>query len=120
MLTDNLVVMISSIVASVLLMHRKGINQDALIQKTVWVYEQIKARNHELSLQAAPSSAIISSCLKYLEGFVDRKRDVFEPSVSAKKDYKNIIMLSYYRNNLIHVFINDAEVACSILGMSSI
>lgn len=30
------------------------------------------------------------------------------------------MMLSYYRNNLTHVFINEAEIACTLLGMSSI
>ena len=27
-------------------------------------------------------------------------------------------MLAYYRNNLTHVFINEAEIACSLLGFS--
>lgn len=63
---------------------------------------------------------MIAASLKYLDGFVERKRDVFEPSVSAKKDYKNIVMLAYYRNNLIHLFIHEAEIACAILGLSNI
>jgi glycerol-3-phosphate O-acyltransferase len=58
--------------------------------------------------------------LTYLGGFVDRKRNIFEPSVSASKDYKNILMLAYYRNNLIHLFINESIVACSLLGLGSI
>jgi glycerol-3-phosphate O-acyltransferase len=28
-------------------------------------------------------------------------------------------MLSYYRNNLTHVFINEAEIACTLLGFSN-
>ncbi len=63
---------------------------------------------------------MITASLKYLERFVERKRNIFEPSVSAKKDYKNTIMLTYYRNNLIHVFIHDAEIACTILGISGL
>lgn len=73
-----------------------------------------------MSFGSSPSSAMISTALKYLERFVERKRDVFEPSVSAKKDYKNIVMLAYYRNNLVYLFIHDAEIACSILGLSSL
>lgn len=30
------------------------------------------------------------------------------------------MMLAYYRNNLIHLFINDAEVACTMIGFNSI
>jgi glycerol-3-phosphate O-acyltransferase len=29
-------------------------------------------------------------------------------------------MLAYYRNSLIHLFLNDAEIAISILGFSSL
>lgn len=63
---------------------------------------------------------MIQASLKYIGRFVESKRDIFEPSVSAKKDYKNIIMLSYYRSNLIHVFIHDAEISGAILGLSNI
>lgn len=45
---------------------------------------------------------------------MDRKRDIFEPSVALKADYKNYLLLSYYRNALIHLFIQEAVVACSI------
>lgn len=67
-----------------------------------------------------PSITIISQCLNFLSGFVDRKRDVFEPSVQAKKGDKSILMLAYYRNNLIHHFVNDALVANALLGFSNI
>lgn len=29
-------------------------------------------------------------------------------------------MLAYYRNNLTHVFINEAEIACTLLGFSEV
>jgi glycerol-3-phosphate O-acyltransferase len=88
------------------------------MSKVDWLYKEIKARNADLSFGSSPSSSMISASLRYLGRFLDRKRNIFEPSVSAKKDYKNVIMLSYYRNNLVHVFIHDAEIACAILGLS--
>lgn len=45
---------------------------------------------------------------------------MFEPSVRAKKGDKSILMLAYYRNNLIHYFVNDALIACALLGFSNI
>ena len=45
---------------------------------------------------------------------------MLEFSISAKKNYNNIVMLSYYRNNLVHVFLNDSEISCTLLGMASI
>lgn len=44
------------------------------------------------------------------------KKDVFSPQVKANKDYKNILMLAYYRNNLIHLFLNEAYIATSLLA----
>lgn len=67
-----------------------------------------------------PSLTVVNQCLNFLSGFVDRKRDVFEPSVQAKKGDKSILMLTYYRNNLIHNFANEAFIANSILGVSNI
>lgn len=49
---------------------------------------------------------------------MESKREIYEPLISAKKGEKSILMLAYYRNNLTHVFINEAEIACSLLGFS--
>ena len=40
--------------------------------------------------------------------------------MQAKKGDKSILMLTYYRNNLIHNFANEAFIANSILGVSNI
>jgi glycerol-3-phosphate O-acyltransferase len=53
-----------------------------------------------------------------LKDFIESKRDIYEPATSNKYGEKSIIMLAYYRNNLTHLFINEAEIACSILGFS--
>jgi len=63
---------------------------------------------------------MVVSALKYLGSFIETKKDILEPSVSAKKNFKNIIMLNYYRNNLIHVFIHDAEIASAVYGLSQL
>jgi glycerol-3-phosphate O-acyltransferase len=62
---------------------------------------------------------MINKGLAYLKDFIESKREIFEPLVSAKKGEKSILMLAYYRNNLTHVFINEAEIACSLLGFST-
>jgi glycerol-3-phosphate O-acyltransferase len=61
---------------------------------------------------------MIASCLNYLKDFLDSKREIYEPLISAKTGEKSILMLAYYRNNLTHVLINEAEIACSLLGFS--
>ena len=115
-----MVVMSTPMVATILLMHRRGISLDTLVKRVSWLYDEIKARKGEVGLTAAPSSAIVSQCLNFLSEFVNRNRDIFQPSVQAKKGDKNILMLTYYRNNLIHHFINESYIACTLLGISNI
>ncbi len=57
---DNLVVMSTPIIATILLMHRRGISLDMLIKRVSWLFDEIKARKAEVGLTAAPSSAIVS------------------------------------------------------------
>jgi glycerol-3-phosphate O-acyltransferase len=63
---------------------------------------------------------MINKGLGYLKDFIDSKRDILEPLVSAKQGEKSILMLAYYRNNLTHVFINEAEIACTLLVFSNL
>jgi len=67
-----------------------------------------------MSIGVQPSITTVRQSLVYLRSFIERKKDIFEPSVTAKKDYKNILMLAYYRNNLVHLFLNETYVACAL------
>lgn len=102
----------TSIVASILLMHRKGINEETLFKKVDWLVKLIKERGGKLSTDI-PSIAVKNG-LHHLQHLIDKKKDIFHPSFSAKKEYKNIILMSYYRNMLGHVFFNEAIVACAL------
>lgn len=67
-----------------------------------------------MSINVAPSVTIIKNSLQYLNKFLDFKKDVFSSHVRVKKDFKNLMMLAYYRNNLIHLFINEAYISCAL------
>lgn len=55
-LSDNLVIMSTHLVASMLLMKRQGgIKEEDLIQKVVWLYNEIIARKGSTSLNVQPS-----------------------------------------------------------------
>jgi glycerol-3-phosphate O-acyltransferase len=56
--------------------------------------------------------------MKHLGDLLEIKNN--DPLVYSKHDYKNILMLSYYRNNLAHVFINEAYIACTLVGFGEI
>jgi len=40
--------------------------------------------------------------------------------VQTKRGEKSILMLTYYRNHLIHHFVNEALIAVALLGISNI
>ena len=61
------------------------------------------------------TSFAIRNAINHLEGIISKtKRNIFELSVSPKVDYKNILLLSYYRNTLMHIFAMEAFVGCSM------
>lgn len=71
-MTENLVIMSTSMIASILLMKRHGgINEDDLLVKLVWLYEEILARNGAMSMSMQPTLAATRSNLKLLENFID-------------------------------------------------
>jgi glycerol-3-phosphate O-acyltransferase len=39
--------------------------------------------------------------------------------INSKHGQKSIMMLAYYRNNLTHLFINEAEIACALFGLGA-
>jgi hypothetical protein len=56
---DNLVIMTTSIIATVLLMHRKGISLDLLVERVVFIYEEILARKGLVQINIKPNAKII-------------------------------------------------------------
>jgi glycerol-3-phosphate O-acyltransferase len=109
--------MSTALVSSVILSNRKGgFSEDVLHKKIVWLYEEISSRGGLMSNNVEPTIAITRTALQLLKGYLERKKDVFSPQVTAKSDYKNVLMLSYYRNNLSHIFINEAYIACSLVA----
>lgn len=69
--------MSTPMIATILLMHRKGISMDMLIKRVGWLYDEIKARKTEVGLSAPPSSQNVQQGLSFLSGFVNRTRDIF-------------------------------------------
>lgn len=69
-----------------------------------------------MSINARPTKTTIRNALGLLKSFIDTKKDVFSPQVKANRDYKNILMLAYYRNGIIHTFLNEAYIAASLLA----
>ena len=116
-INERLVIMPTSMVASIVLMNRKGITEENLINKMEWLKNEIMLRGAKIgTINESGASIAVRHAIGHLEQLVNRKKDIFHPSVSAKADYKNILLLSYYRNQLIHIFLNEAICACALVS----
>lgn len=110
----------TSMVATVLLFHRStGISENSLIRKTAWLYNEIVARGGLINLNVLPALNTIQNSLNHLSQFVDKKKDAFKTYIKANKQYSSMLMLAYYKNNLVHVFLNEAYIACSLLAFGA-
>jgi len=117
-LNENQVVMTTSTVAAIILEDRSSsFNEEVLLKKAVWLYHEIDARHGHQFIKQAPKAEAIRTALQQLSPFLEQKKGMFEPYVRAQKDYKNILMLSYYRNGLSHIFVNEAFIALTLLAL---
>ena len=111
-LSKNTVIMSTGPLATVLLEYRKGISNENLVNQVEYIYQELEARNALVAENLAANRGT-TSAMVLLNEFVKKKRDVFEPFVSPKIDYKNILMLAYYRNTLVHVFLKEMIIGKS-------
>jgi len=114
-LNDNLVVMPTAMVASIFLMHRRGISEEGLSEKVEWLTKQIILRGGKVGFSDENYSFVaIRGAIKNLENLIEKKKDVFHLRAGAKEELKNVLMLSYYRNGLGHLFWNEGIVVCAL------
>lgn len=105
----------TALVAAMLLMQRRGVQEDELILKVEWLRDEIKRKGYKIGgMSSGSANAAISASILHLNETVTHKKDLFEPSVSLDNDYKNILLLSYYKNTLMHIFTKEACCACAL------
>jgi 1-acyl-sn-glycerol-3-phosphate acyltransferase len=115
-LSKNVLIMPIAICASILLMHRKGIREEELTQQVESLLGILKARNALMPAACNSAKVCVKKGTFHLNETVTKTKDTFELRVVPKVEYKNILLLSYYRNNLIHIFIYEALISCSMYG----
>lgn len=111
--------MSTAIVSSILLMHRKGVNEDDLVVSVSEVARQLMRKGFKVDKLSENSAlATINSTVGFLKGLAKSKRGVFELTVNDTDGLKNALMLSYYRNTLLQAFLPDAFLACALASFS--
>lgn len=108
-LNQNSIVMPTNILASILLMHRKGVSEEILIARSDWLAQELLKRNKRIGSLSDTSAHIpVRNGIKLLENIVRKRKDMFNLSITPKVDYKNLLLLGYYRNALLNTFASEA------------
>jgi glycerol-3-phosphate O-acyltransferase len=57
----------------------------------------------------------LRNSIRLMSGLIiQNKQSVLELSVQPATDFKNTLMLNYYRNGLLHIFFNEALVTAAL------
>ena len=116
-LSDNQIIMVTSMISSIILYNRKGfISEEELLKKIHWIFNEITIRKGILSIDVKPNLTSLRSSLKLMDKLLEKGFDSSSVKLKAKSDFTNILLLAFYRNNLIHLFFSEACIACSLLG----
>lgn len=75
-------------------------------------------KGHKINRLSENSGALtVSSVVKFLSGVSKSRRSIFELLASGKDGLQKVLMLSYYRNTLLHAFLPDAFLACALTSL---
>jgi len=120
-LNKSAIITTTSAVATILLSFRRGINREELISKVEWLREEIFSRGGDVAFEG-PSDALVDHSLKLLTNLVSKRRNMYEPAFTQQGSHnsnyrKNILVLNFYRNQLLHLFLWDGLISCVILSL---
>jgi glycerol-3-phosphate O-acyltransferase len=112
-LQKNLRMMPTNMVASLILLYRKGISHSELSQKMTWLGMIIKERGAKFNNDTGlPGVNTIKIGLEHLNSYLENISGIYSPA--SEKDLGNIIMLTYYRNPLNQIFFNEGLILCAM------
>jgi glycerol-3-phosphate O-acyltransferase len=100
----------SLIVTTLLTHHGRGISKSSLLEKVGWLREQVQLRGGHVAHHSEDLSKTIDQVTLLLGSSITRHSNLLEPIFTPTKRFE----LSYYRNQIIHLFVPEAIVACSI------
>lgn len=104
----------TTMVASIVLLYRKGISKQELRQKVEWLGMILNDRGANFATDnGLPGASTMDLGLEHLGAYLEEKAGIFEPKL-VRGDHQNYIMLTYYRNPLNQVFFNEAIILASM------
>jgi len=114
-LNQGLVITPSALVGTVVLIHRKGITTGDLNNQVNWLREEATRRGFQVTHEGTTKD-LVENGLKMISNLISRTRNTIQPIQSNDQDKqnKNLLVLSVYRNQILHVFSAEGMVACAL------
>lgn len=112
-INDCAVIMPTALVGTVLLTLRgaQGVGRDELIQRFIWLRAAILARGGNVADFGGMSIAqVVDRAIEVMKDLIGTRSGLLEPVYYVIKPFE----LSFYRNQVINIFISDAIVSMSL------
>jgi glycerol-3-phosphate O-acyltransferase len=102
----------TSLVATALMTHeRRGLHRDELIEQVDWLRQRIVERGGRLN-PFEDTAKIVDEAVLFLQKLLKRPKGLLEIVIRPRESRR--IELSYYRNQLMHLFLSEAVVALAM------
>jgi len=86
------------------------------VNRVEWLATELEKRGAKIGSMSfkAPQIAVRNAISLMNDIIIKTKKNIFEVSVSPNLEYKNVLMLNYYKNGLMHTFLLEAITACAL------
>ncbi|KAI9143514.1 putative acyltransferase [Paraphysoderma sedebokerense] len=112
-INDISVIMPTALVGTIILTLRgRGVSRDEIIKKVNWLRKQILSKGGRVAeFGNIPTSVIVDRSLKLMgNDLIGERKDLLETVYYVKKRFE----LSFYRNQVIHLFVPEAIICASM------
>jgi len=121
-MNQGLVITPTALVGTSLLTHRKGITTHDLVQQVDWLREEVSKRGHSVAYEGTTQD-LVEHGLELLRNAVVRTKKTVNLSTNfageKERPYQSLLVLSYYRNTILHIFSAEGMIACAFSSLIS-
>lgn len=108
------------LMATLMLMYRHGITKTQLVEKMEWLHDEIVRRGGNVELfEREYKHRLADHPISHLRHLItEPRKDFYEPAISLKGDYPNMLALGHYRNKILHLFFREGLWACALYSFN--
>lgn len=108
------------LVATLMLMYRHGITKTQLVAKMEWLHDEIVRRGGCVELfEREYKNRLADTPITHLRHLItEPRKEFYEPAISGKRDYPNMLALGHYRNKILHLFFREGLWACALYSFN--